>query len=1270
MLGLWGEVVGTFTGDSIKVQITQEKVRSVTQYIQDMGYDIQTFGFADVVYEKDSDGKVIGAPHAKKVKKIIPINDDKKANDYLTAYLAADAATYMPAHFSLRGAFLALGEGVVDILTDGLKTAISAITGDEITLEKTDYSESSTNSIDSKSTGMINLLFENLEGSDGGDAKEQIKFDSKKRKIIVYAAGVYDQFTGVTSKGEKLFSINTDNWTAQFGRPLELFIALHTSTMMPDLAQTIATDERFNTKVNIGLNKVKINYDVKVKDKETDKYATFSARRGSGYRNFKSVVNDALITTGKIEEEDDEDEDEKLELFRTLAIQIKSYQDFDFSATYDGIDFTSEEMMDIIKILGAGSKEKEVFWPMIETVEKHWFYGKIDFIGQDDETSHGVYKRASKAKKKIDYTPENEEGLFEKYKVELDGVLTPVDDSGSVFYQVTEPELRGARTAIKDIFTEKYYRYDGTPETAKKIAIAKAIEREEEKIGPVAPELVKALYDGEELTVTADHMDEYEQAKKASEDNDTKSEYYESAMGKKEVNFKNNKRSALQSFAVLENMKTEAGDTNYRQLKELVKELEYFEVDELLQVDKNVFLYILDNGEKSAENDWDPEAKNISRGKLSKDNYLYKLVIKDIIKENMKIISPYDAEAKYEDGKLILKFGTMNDETYNILEFRNHGGRKVEDKDYLGNFKKIDKELVNGYTLIIDGIKNPGKTRFSRGEVICDVENNLTETGSNYNGKIELQLLKDDKEPVDNIETFFSQHYTKTDEELLKSRKDSPNRTLKGLKYVKRIIQAIRNWMNSLVNPSETLFYFQIYEAGGDYSVVDLGNGGVGAFQFTGSSKIRFLRYAYAQDPVKFAKFEPYTRLSSFSNDTTFKNIFSELSSKYPEDMKRVQDEFALKEYYDPIVTKLANLGFDINSRPDAVKGMFMSLSIRAGNETPAKVVRNAGITNSDSDENVIIKATNEFANNIHKYLPNNSNQWNGVKGRWLTGRTAHNGIAEQKFVLDLLAKEKASGVFTTKTNLTSSGPVKLDQNWQYASNSVINSGSAQFYKATANRKNKVIAVNAGHGTNNGHKKATLSHPDGTPKVEGGTNPRGAVKSTAVSTGMTFKDGTPEATVTIQIAKQLRDELLKRGYDVMMLRDGDDVQLDNVARTVIANNTSDVHISLHWDSTETDKGAYYMSPTDVGGFRNMSPVKENWQKHIEFGKKIIDGLKSNSIKIHQSGEQKTDLTQISYSTIPTIALEIGDKASDHLVSTTLKQSKAIADGIDKYFGGS
>ena len=49
------------------------------------------------------------------------------------------------------------------------------------------------------------------------------------------------------------------------------------------------------------------------------------------------------------------------------------------------------------------------------------------------------------------------------------------------------------------------------------------------------------------------------------------------------------------------------------------------------------------------------------------------------------------------------------------------------------------------------------------------------------------------------------------------------------------------------------------------------------------------------------------------------------------------------------------------------------------------------------------------------------------------------------------------------------------------------------------------------------------------------------------------------------MAQILKDKLLAAGYDVLMVRDVSDVQLDNVARTVICNNAADCHIALHWD---------------------------------------------------------------------------------------------------------
>lgn len=245
---------------------------------------------------------------------------------------------------------------------------------------------------------------------------------------------------------------------------------------------------------------------------------------------------------------------------------------------------------------------------------------------------------------------------------------------------------------------------------------------------------------------------------------------------------------------------------------------------------------------------------------------------------------------------------------------------------------------------------------------------------------------------------------------------------------------------------------------------------------------------------------------------------------------------------------------------------------------------------------------------------------------------------------------------------------VSLNPQWTYAGFAKITSGSALLYQSTsASRNGKVVCVNAGHGTKGGSSVKTQCHPDGTPKVTGGTTGAGATSAVAVSGGTTFQDGTPEAKVTLQAAQKLGDKLLDKGYDVLMIRDSDDVQLDNIARTVIANNMADCHIALHWDSTKNDKGAFYMSVPDVASYRAMEPVASNWQKHHALGDSLITGLRSAGVKIFSSGTMAMDLTQTSYSTIPSVDIELGDTASDHSSATLNTLADGLAEGIDQFF---
>jgi len=248
---------------------------------------------------------------------------------------------------------------------------------------------------------------------------------------------------------------------------------------------------------------------------------------------------------------------------------------------------------------------------------------------------------------------------------------------------------------------------------------------------------------------------------------------------------------------------------------------------------------------------------------------------------------------------------------------------------------------------------------------------------------------------------------------------------------------------------------------------------------------------------------------------------------------------------------------------------------------------------------------------------------------------------------------------------------IVLDPAWEFAGYSVINTGSAALYHAPAEAARGVtVCVNAGHGTAGGAAVYTLSHPDGSAKLVSGTTQAGATQSIAISAGTTLLDGTSEAAANLSLAMLLKEKLLDNGYDVLMIRETDDVQLDNIARTVIANNTADCHIALHYDSTQNNKGIFFLTPPNVDAYLNMYPVSLHWQEHTALGRTLISGLQSVGAGIYGNGEMEMDLTQTSYSTIPSIDLEVGDTASDHSEYTQGIIADGIVAGLNTFFSES
>ena len=265
-------------------------------------------------------------------------------------------------------------------------------------------------------------------------------------------------------------------------------------------------------------------------------------------------------------------------------------------------------------------------------------------------------------------------------------------------------------------------------------------------------------------------------------------------------------------------------------------------------------------------------------------------------------------------------------------------------------------------------------------------------------------------------------------------------------------------------------------------------------------------------------------------------------------------------------------------------------------------------------------------------------------------------------------AREKQAQLRGNKTGTAKSGSVSWNGKWEYAGYSKIHTGQAMLYKSSADKRKEItVAVNAGHGTRGGNSVRTQCHPDGSPKVVSGSTPAGSTTAAAVSSGTTLLDGTSEGAATLAVARAVKEELLAKGYDVLMLRDAEDVQLDNIARTVMANNLANCHISIHYNSSENGSGLFYISVPDVSSYRSMEPVASHWREHEALGQSLVEGTRTVGVPIKGNGSMAIDLTQTSYSTIPSVDLEVGDRASDHSSAAIARIAKGITAGVDRYF---
>lgn len=213
--------------------------------------------------------------------------------------------------------------------------------------------------------------------------------------------------------------------------------------------------------------------------------------------------------------------------------------------------------------------------------------------------------------------------------------------------------------------------------------------------------------------------------------------------------------------------------------------------------------------------------------------------------------------------------------------------------------------------------------------------------------------------------------------------------------------------------------------------------------------------------------------------------------------------------------------------------------------------------------------------------------------------------------------------------------------------------------KVTVNGK-KIIAIDPGHQSK-GNSATEATGP-------GSTNKKAKVASG--TSGVSTK--VPEYKLTLEVSLKLKEALLDRGYEVVMTRDKNDVNISNKERAILANESgADICIRIHADgaTSQSASGASALYPSTKNPY--VSGLSKSSKK---LASSVITKFCDKTGAKNRGTVARDDLTGTNWSTIPVIVLEMGfmsNPSEDKKMQMDSYQAmmvEGICNGIDDYYG--
>lgn len=205
----------------------------------------------------------------------------------------------------------------------------------------------------------------------------------------------------------------------------------------------------------------------------------------------------------------------------------------------------------------------------------------------------------------------------------------------------------------------------------------------------------------------------------------------------------------------------------------------------------------------------------------------------------------------------------------------------------------------------------------------------------------------------------------------------------------------------------------------------------------------------------------------------------------------------------------------------------------------------------------------------------------------------------------------------------------------------------------------KVIGIDPGHQL----RGDSSTEPNGPGSSTYKAKVAGGTRGTAT--------GKPEYQLTLEVAKKLKTELLERGYEVVMTRTKNDVNISNKERALRINESgADICVRIHADGgVSAARGATALCPSSSNRY-----ISNLYSKSNKLSKALISAYCKATGLRNRGISYRDDLTGTNWSTVPTTLIELGfmtNATEDRYMASASGQKAMVtglADGIDAYFG--